>query len=52
MFELFEPMIAWTTASVTSRVVAVPPTSGVRIPAPVTCSTARISRADASASPR
>jgi hypothetical protein len=33
-------------------VVAVPPTSGVVMPAPVTLSTARISRAEASVSPR
>src|ERR1700722_5648659 len=44
--------MASTTASVTSFVVAVPPTSGVMMPAPVTFSTARISLAEASASPR
>ncbi len=37
---MFELSIASTTASVTSLVVAVPPTSGVRTPAPVTRSTA------------
>ena len=50
--QTLELWIASTTASVTSLVVAVPPTSGVRMPAPVTFSTARISRAEASASPR
>ncbi len=50
--QTLELWIASTTASVTSLVVAVPPTSGVRMPAPVTFSTARISRTAASASPR
>src|SRR5688572_18597871 len=50
--QMFEPRMAWQTASVTSRVVAVPPTSGVSMPSAVTASTARINRAAASSSPR
>jgi hypothetical protein len=50
--QMLELWIASTTASVTCFVVALPPTSGVRMPAPVTFSTARISRAEASVSPR
>ena len=50
--QTLELWMASTTALVTSLVVAFPPTSGVRMPAPVTFSTARISRAEASVSPR
>ena len=50
--QTLELWIASTTALVTSFVVAVPPTSGVMIPAAQTFSTARISRAEASGSPR
>ena len=48
----FDPRMASMTASVTSAVVALPPTSGVVMPAAQTSSTAFISRAEASASPR
>src|SRR4051794_32043661 len=48
----FDPWIASITASVTSFVVAVPPTSGVSTPAAHTFSTAAINRVSASFSPR
>src|SRR5579859_5161029 len=48
----FELWMASQTAEVTSRVVALPPRSGVRMPDAVTSSTACISRWAASASPR
>jgi hypothetical protein len=48
----FDPWIASITASVTSFVVALPPTSGVSTPAAHTFSTAAINRTAASFSPR
>src|SRR3984885_4456650 len=48
----FMPRTASHTARVTSAVVALPPRSGVMMPAAQTCSTARISRSAAGFSPR
>ena len=50
--QVFAPRTASMTASVTSCVVAAPPTSCVMMPAAQTCSTAAISRVAAAGSPR